>query len=534
MRKIVLIGVSTFALGAAAALGASAYANQQNRAPTADTYKMLELLGDVLTAVDQQYVVPVDDKKLIEAALDGMLSSLDPHSNYLDPASFDDMRADTRGDYGGLGIQVTGEEGAVKIIAPMDGSPAARAHLQPGDYITAIDGQSVVGQPLTEAVKQMRGPVGTTLALTVVRGKQTPFVVKLTREVIQVKSVAYQSIGEYGYIRLGGFAEKTGAETAAAIKALKVQNPKMKGMILDLRNNPGGLVDQSVEVASDFLDGGEVVTQRGRDPRDIIRYNARAGGDMLHGLPLVVLINPGSASAAEIVSGALKDRQRATIVGLTSFGKGSVQTVIPLRGGLDGAVKLTTARYYTPSGQSIQKTGIIPDLQVAFSHRQAEALYDEALQFSEASLKGALDAQEGKTRKAPASIEVPAAAVDPVIIAEAKKAAKLAKEKAAKARAAGAVDADAAKDDTKDEAEEDPVTVVNTGLAHANPKTDFQLARALQVLKAGSVQAALKQFPAEVYAQTTPRFTTAAITPPTVAAPATAVAPVQPTPPKTR
>jgi carboxyl-terminal processing protease len=469
MRKFLLIGISTFALGAAA----MAYADQKVHAPSAETYKMLELFGDVLTAVDQQYVVPVDNKKLVQAAIDGMLTSLDPHSGYSDPQAFDEMRDQTRGDYGGLGLQVTSDEGAVKIIAPMDGSPAQKAHLQAGDYITAIDGQSVVGQPLDQAVKQMRGAVGTPIALTIARDKEDPFVVKLTREVIQVRSVAHQIIGDYGYLRVGGF-------------------------VLDLRNNPGGLVDAAVEVAGDFLDGGEVVTQRGRDPRDIIRYNAKPDGDLVRGLPVVVLVNSGSASASEIVAGALKDRQRATIVGLTTFGKGSVQTVIPLRGGLDGALRLTTARYYTPSGQSIQKTGITPDLEVAYSHRQAEGVYDEAMQFSESTLKGALDSQEGRTRKAPASIEVPPDSADPVKIALAKQAAK----DAAKGKTVAKADEKAAAADDDDAAN----LPANTGVSRMNPKTDFQLARALDVLETGSVQAAEKLRPAEVYSQAKPKF----------------------------
>jgi len=519
MRKILLIGISTFALGAAAMAAA-----EQQFASKDETYRMLNLFGDVLTAVDQQYVVPVDNKKLIEAALDGMLTSLDPHSGYLDPSGFSDLSDQTRGDYGGLGIQLGGEDGAIKIVAPMDGTPAARAHLLAGDYITAIEGQSIIGQNINDAIKQMRGPVGTGVTLTIVRDKQDPFTVKLTREVIVVKSVSREMLGDYGYVRVAGFDEKTGQEATTAIRALKAENPHMKGMILDLRNNPGGLVNQAVAVASDFLDGGEVVSQRGRDPRDIQRYNARPAGDLVKGLPVVVLVNNGSASAAEIVAGALKDRERATIVGLTTFGKGSVQSVIPLRDGKDGALKLTTARYYTPAGISIQKTGIIPDLQVAYSHRQAEAVFDDALQFSEASLKGALDTQEGKSRKAPDTIEVPLAAADPVKLAEAKAAAKKAKEEAkggdaAKADEVASIDGD---DDTPQ--------LANTGIAHLNAKTDFQLARALEVLKAGSVAEALKLFPAETYTPTKPKFTTASISPAT--GPAAAAGKAEATPAK--
>ncbi len=524
MRKLLLIGISTFALGAAAMAAA-----EQQFASKDETYRMLNLFGDVLTAVDQQYVVPVDNKKLIQAALDGMLTSLDPHSGYLDPTGFNDLSDQTRGDYGGLGIQISSEEGAVKIVAPMDGTPAQRAHLQAGDFITAIDGQSIIGQSVTDAIKQMKGAVGTSCTLTIARDKQDPFTVKLTRELINVRSVSRAMMGDVGYVRLAGFDEKTGQETTAAIKALKADNPRMRGLILDLRNNPGGLVNQAVAVSSDFLDGGEVVSQRGRDARDIQRYNARTGGDMLKGLPVVVLVNNGTASAAEIVAGALKDRERATIVGLTTFGKGSVQSVIPLRDGRDGALKLTTARYYTPAGVSIQKTGIIPDLQVAYSHRQAEAIFDEAYQFSEASLKGALDTQEGKIRKAPGSIEVPLAALDPVKLAEAKAEAKKAKEKDAKAKAGD--DAKLEQTAAVDGDEDETPQLANTGMAHLNAKKDFQLARALDVLKAGGVTQAVKLYPAETYSPTKPKFTTASIAPasgPVAAAGKAATTPAKP------
>ena len=288
----------------------------------------------------------------------------------------------------------------VKVIAPIDDTPAAKAGIKAGDYITAIDGQSVLGQPLDQAVKQMRGEVGQSITLSIAREKHDPFDVKLVRETISVKSVKYHPEGDYGYLRISAFNEKTGEETADAVKALEAKNPHMKGLVLDLRNNPGGLLDQAVAVSDVFLDGGEVVSQRGRDPQDIERYNAHSG-DMLNGLPVVILINSGTASAAEIVAGALQDRHRAQLVGLTSFGKGSVQSVIPLRGGADGALKLTTARYYTPSGRSIQKTGIEPDLEVAESKEQAELVANRSFQFSEASFRNALNTDEGQTRRAP-------------------------------------------------------------------------------------------------------------------------------------
>ncbi|HEV7158294.1 MAG TPA: S41 family peptidase [Caulobacteraceae bacterium] len=411
MRNYVLIGVSAFALGA----GSMAYLGQTARAttqPRAETYHMLELFGNVLDTVEREYVVPVDDKKLIQAALNGMLTSLDPHSDYLAPDQFNDMQDDTRGEYGGLGLEITSEDGVVKVISPIDGTPAAKAGIKPGDFITAVNGQTVLGLSVTDAVKQMRGKIGETVTLTIAREKTDPFDVKLVREVIQPKSVTFKEDGDYGYVRLSGFNEKATEETKAAIDKLKAENPHMKGLVLDLRNNPGGLLDQAVGVSDIFLSGGEIVSQRGRDPHDIERYNARPG-PKLGNLPVVVLINSGTASAAEIVAGALQDRHRAAIVGLTSFGKGSVQTVIPLRGGIDGAVKLTTARYYTPSGRSIQKTGIEPDLEVAETREEAQQVANEAFQFSEASFRNALNADDGKTREgAHQPAEAPPASFD--------------------------------------------------------------------------------------------------------------------------
>src|SRR5215218_4320771 len=398
MKKYLLIGASAFVLGA----GSMAYVSQQAIAssqPRAKTYRMLGLFGDVLNTVENQYVTEVDDTKLIQSAIDGMLTSLDPHSGYLDPENFDDMRDQTRGEYGGLGIEVTSEDGVVKVISPMDGTPAFNAGIKSGDYITAVNGESVLGLSVNEAVKQMRGRPGEAVTLTIAREKSDPFDVKLVREVIKPKNVTARLEGDYGVIRIGGFNEKTTDETEAAFADLRAKSPKLKGIILDLRNNPGGLLDQAVGVSDLFLEGGEIVSQRGRDPRDVERYNARPG-DITNGLQMVVLINSGSASASEIVAGALQDRKRAEVVGLTSFGKGSVQTVIPLRGGIDGALKLTTAKYFTPSGRSIQKTGIDPNLEVASTKEEAQSIADSALQFSEASFHNALDADVGKTRRA--------------------------------------------------------------------------------------------------------------------------------------
>ena len=412
MRKYLLIGVSAFVLGAGsmALVGQSAFATAT--APRADTFKMLELFGDVLSTVETQYVAPVDDKKLIQAAIDGMLTSLDPHSGYLNPDDYSDMQDQTRGEYGGLGLEVTSEDGAVKVISPMDDTPAAKAGILPGDYITAIDGQTLLGLNLSDAVKKMRGEVGQPITLTLARDGKDPFDVKLVRETIDVKSAKGRMEGDYAVLRVSAFNEKTAAEAVDAIRSLQAKNPKMKGLILDLRNNPGGLLDQAIAVSDIFLDGGEVVSQRGRNAKDIERFNAQPG-DLLHKLPMVVLVNSGSASAAEIVAGALQDRHRAALVGLTTFGKGSVQTVIPLRGGADGALKLTTARYFTPSGRSIQKTGIEPDLEVAASQEQAQAIANQSFQFSEASFANALNAQEGKFRRAAhAPAEAPPAGFD--------------------------------------------------------------------------------------------------------------------------
>jgi carboxyl-terminal processing protease len=397
MKKYLLIGASAFVLGA----GSMAYVSQQAVAsaqPRAKTYRMLGLFGDVLNTVEQQYVTEVDDTKLIQAAIDGMLTSLDPHSGYLDPEDFDDMRDQTRGEYGGLGIEVTSEDGVVKVITPMDNTPAFKAGIKAGDYITAVNGESVLGMSVNDAVKQMRGRPGEAVMLSIAREKADPFDVKLVREVIKPKNVTARLEGDTGVVRIASFNEKTTDETEAAFADLRAKHPQMKGLVLDLRNNPGGLLDQAVGVSDLFLEGGEIVSQRGRDARDIERYNAR-GGDITNGMPMVVLINSGSASAAEIVAGALQDRKRAELVGITSFGKGSVQTVIPLRGGIDGALKLTTARYYTPAGRSIQKTGIEPDLEVALTRDEAQNIANRSYQFSEASFRNALNADEGKVRR---------------------------------------------------------------------------------------------------------------------------------------
>ncbi len=330
---------------------------------TADTYKDLNLFGEVFAVVRSDYVTEVTGDTLVELAINGMLTALDPHSNYLNDKNFNDMKVQTHGEFGGLGIEVSMENGAVKVVSPIDDTPAARAGLKPGDLITGLDGQPVQGLTLPQAVEKMRGPINSDIKLTIRRAGRDPFDVKLTRATIKIKSVRSHLIGnDIGYIRITSFNEQTDVGLNAAMKALKQESgDKLRGLVIDLRNNPGGLLDQAVAVSDAFLDRGEIVSTRGRRADDAQRYNAHPG-DIAGGLPLAVLINGGSASASEIVAGALKDHHRAVLLGTRSFGKGSVQTIIPLSG--HGAMRLTTARYYTPSGRSIQAKGIEPDIIV--------------------------------------------------------------------------------------------------------------------------------------------------------------------------
>ena len=330
---------------------------------TQDTYKQLNLFGDVFELVRNGYVDDVKDDTLVEGAINGMLTALDPHSNYLNAKNFTDMKVQTRGEFGGLGIEVSMESGLVKVVSPIDDTPAARAGLKPNDLITHLDGAPVQGLTLPEAVEKMRGPVNSDITLTVRREGQEPFDVKLTRAVIKIQSVrSHIESNNIGYIRVTSFNEQTDVGLNNAMKNLKQQaDNKLIGVILDLRNNPGGLLDQAVAVSDAFLEKGEIVSTRGRRADDAQRYNARPG-DIATGLPMAVLINGGSASASEIVAGALQDHHRAVVIGTKSFGKGSVQTIIPLAG--HGAMRLTTARYYTPSGRSIQARGIDPDIVV--------------------------------------------------------------------------------------------------------------------------------------------------------------------------
>jgi carboxyl-terminal processing protease len=328
-----------------------------------ETYKQLNLFGDVFELVRSDYAEDVTDDTLVEGAINGMLTSLDPHSNYLNSKNFNDMKVQTRGEFGGLGIEVSMENGLVKVVSPIDDTPAANAGLKPGDLITHLDGNPVQGLTLPEAVEKMRGPVNSDLTLTIRREGREPFDVKLTRAIIKIRSVRSHLEGKnIGYIRITSFNEQTDVGLNNAMKNLKQQaSGKLIGIVLDLRNNPGGLLDQAVAVSDAFLDKGEIVSTRGRRSDDAQRYNARPG-DVAQGLPVAILINGGSASASEIVAGALQDHHRAILMGTRSFGKGSVQTIIPLAG--HGAMRLTTARYYTPSGRSIQAKGIDPDIVV--------------------------------------------------------------------------------------------------------------------------------------------------------------------------
>ncbi len=353
-----------------------------------DTYQFLNLFGDVFERIREQYVDPVDDKETIENAINGMLISLDPHSSYLNKDSFEDMRVQTKGEFGGLGIEVTMENGLVKVVSPIDETPAAAAGMQSGDLIVELDGEEIMGLTLSEAVDKMRGRVGEPITLTVIReGSSDPLKVEIIRDIIKIRSVRHRvEGGDIGYVRITTFNEQVEANLEKAIQEIKKEAGKdLKGFVLDLRNNPGGLLDQAIYVSDSFLDRGEIVSTRGRDPADTKRANATAG-DLTNGMPIVVLINGGSASASEIVAGALQDHHRAIIMGTKSFGKGSVQTIVSLPG--HGAMRLTTARYYTPSGRSIQAEGIDPDIIV--EPAKVEQIKSKFKRKREGDLRGAL------------------------------------------------------------------------------------------------------------------------------------------------
>ena len=356
-KSALMAGILALTIAIPAANAAS------DKTDKAEIYRLLELLGDVFERVRSDYVEEVTDETLIEAAIQGMLRSLDPHSSYLNKKTFKDMRVQTKGEFGGLGIEVTMEGGYVKVVSSIDDTPAHRAGLEPGDLISRIDNTEVQGLTLSEAVEKMRGRIGTDILLTILRKNVEPFDVTITRDKIRIRSVRSRVEGEIGYVRITSFTEQTtsGLKDAFAKLDKKIGADKIRGYVIDLRNNPGGLLDQAVSVSDMFLERGEVVSTRGRAEGNAQRFHARPG-DLADGLPIVVLINGGSASASEIVAGALQDHRRAIILGTKSFGKGSVQTIIPL--GRNGAMKLTTQRYYTPSGRSIQAKGIEPDILV--------------------------------------------------------------------------------------------------------------------------------------------------------------------------
>jgi carboxyl-terminal processing protease len=398
MRKTSLILLGA-AAGTALTLVASSprvgLMGMSAKAAAADTYRQLNLFGDVFERVRADYVEKPDDSKLVESAINGMLAGLDPHSSYMDPKSFRDMQVQTRGEFGGLGIEVTMEDGLVKVVTPIDETPAAKAGIMANDIITHLDGDAVQGLTLNQAVEKMRGPVNTKIKLTVMRkGGDKPLELSITRDVIRVRSVRSREEGDdVGYIRVTQFNEQTteGVKKAITDISAKIPNDKIKGYVLDMRNNPGGLLDQAISVSDAFLDRGEIVSTRGRNAEETQRFSARAG-DLTKGKPIIVLINGGSASASEIVAGALQDHKRATLIGTRSFGKGSVQTIIPLGAG-NGALRLTTARYYTPAGRSIQAKGITPDVEVL--QDVPEELKARTDTKGEASLRGHLKAAEG-------------------------------------------------------------------------------------------------------------------------------------------
>ncbi|MGC8201495.1 S41 family peptidase [Aliiroseovarius sp. PTFE2010] len=368
----------------------------QEKASGSSVYEQLDLFGDIFERIRAQYVEPVDESELIEAAIDGMLSSLDPHSSYLSPKDAADMQVQTRGEFGGLGIEVTQEDGFVKVVAPMDGTPADQAGVEAGDFITHVDGENLMGLTLDETVSRMRGPVGSEIVITVVReGAEEPMDISIIRDTIKLTAVRARTEGDAIVLRISTFNDQTYPNLESGLKEAAEELGGMEnvsGVVLDLRNNPGGLLTQAIAVSDAFLDAGEIVSTRGRHPQDGDRVNA-SEGDLAEGKPIVTLINGGSASASEIVAGALQDHHRAIVVGTKSFGKGSVQTVMPLRS--QGAMRLTTARYYTPSGRSIQALGISPDIVVAQPPRQPQTEDSDETTTprfrSEADLRGALN-----------------------------------------------------------------------------------------------------------------------------------------------
>ena len=395
MSRLILAAGFGLSLGVMTALQFAAPVLAQSSSERSSVYEQLDLFGDIFERIRSQYVEEVDEAELIEAAINGMLTSLDPHSSYMSPKAAADMRVQTRGEFGGLGIEVTQQDGFVKVVSPIDGTPADAAGIEAGDFITHVDGETVLGLTLNQAVEMMRGPVGSEIIITVVReGEDEPFDVSIIRDTIKLTAVRSRVEGSSVVLRITTFNDQTYPNLSDGI-AKQVEElggiDNVNGFVLDLRNNPGGLLSQAIRVSDAFLEKGEIVSTRGRDPQDGDRYNA-SPDDLAEGKPIVVLINGGSASASEIVAGALQDHRRAVVVGTRSFGKGSVQTVMPLGG--DGAMRLTTARYYTPSGRSIQALGVSPDIIVEQPRRKEnEEAKDEdgtSQRRSEADLRGSL------------------------------------------------------------------------------------------------------------------------------------------------
>jgi len=396
MKKFVMAALGGTVLGVIATTQIAAPLLAQESAKTENVYEQLDLFGDIFERIRAQYVEETDSSELIEAAINGMLTSLDPHSSYLSPKDAAKMREQTRGEFGGLGIEVTQEEGFVKVVSPIDGTPADEAGIEAGDFITHVDGETLLGLVLDDAVELMRGPVGSEIVITVVReGEAEPFDVTLTRATIQLTAATARTVGETAVLRLTTFNEQTYPKMKEGLEA-QIEAAggidKINGIVLDLRNNPGGLLNQAIAISDAFLEEGEIVSTRGRELADGDRVNATPG-DLSQGKPIVVLINGGSASASEIVAGALQDHRRAIVIGTKSFGKGSVQTVMPLRG--NGAMRLTTARYYTPSGRSIQALGVSPDIVVEQPRLKPETEDDDENLLrprrSEADLRGSLN-----------------------------------------------------------------------------------------------------------------------------------------------
>lgn len=439
MRKFVMAAIGGTLVGAVVTTQVAGPLIAQENMRNASVYEQLDLFGDIFERIRAQYVEEVDEADLIEAAINGMLTSLDPHSSYLAPDDAADMREQTRGEFGGLGIEVTQEEGWVKVVTPMDDTPAYNAGIESGDFITQVDGESLLGLTLIEAVELMKGPVGSEIIITVVReGTDEPFDVSIVRDTIKLTAVRTRAVGNSVVMRISTFNDQTYpnlaeglAETVAELGGLD----NVDGFVLDLRNNPGGLLNQAIRVSDAFLDEGEIVSTRGRNPQDGERYNAELG-DLALGKPVVVLINGGSASASEIVAGALQDHRRAIVVGTKSFGKGSVQTVMPLRS--DGAMRLTTARYYTPSGRSIQSLGVSPDIIVEQPPRV------------------------------------------PVVEEDEDDAAAAARRTRSEADLRGSLDNDSLSDDERDKIEEERAAAV---VAAELRKSDYQLAYAIDILK---------------------------------------------------